>query len=128
MPIPTEPLSLNADDRGIVFEPITADELPHQKNAHIVITRPGAIRGNHFHRQGTEIVAVMGPALVRYRFKGELYDVTVEADTVYRFVFPPGVPHAIQNTGDRPQIMAAFNTMVHDPANPDTLREELISG
>ena len=128
MPIATEALSLNADNRGIVFEPITGDELTRQRNAHIVITRPGAIRGNHFHRRGTEIVAVMGPALVRYRFKGELFDVTVDADTVLRFVFPPGVPHAIQNTGDRPQILAAFNTMAHDPENPDTLPEELISG
>jgi UDP-2-acetamido-2,6-beta-L-arabino-hexul-4-ose reductase len=41
-------LNLFVDKRGIIFEPIIADYLPDQKNAHVVITEPGAVRGNHF--------------------------------------------------------------------------------
>jgi UDP-2-acetamido-2,6-beta-L-arabino-hexul-4-ose reductase len=41
--------------------------LSTKKNAHIVISGPGVIRGNHYHKKGEETMAVMGPALVRVR-------------------------------------------------------------
>ena len=119
-------IDCHGDARGVVFEPLAPDMLARQKNAHVVITHPGEVRGNHVHRHGTEMLAVMGPALVRFRESGERRDVTIPAGAVYRFCFPPGVPHAIRHSGPETGILVAFNTVEHDPAAPDTIEEVLI--
>ena len=56
-----------SDPRGFVFEPLEGEALIQQRNVHVVVSRPGAVRGNHYHRVGTESLAVCGPALVRIR-------------------------------------------------------------
>lgn len=128
MPLEIDSLRVHADARGVVFEPLEREMIAAQRNAHVVISQPGAIRGNHFHLNGTEIIAVMGPALVRIREDGELRDIEVPDQKVYRFILPPRMPHAIQNTGDRSNVLIAFNTSVHDPENPDTVQDILIDG
>ncbi len=126
MKVTIDSIPPRSDARGVVFEPVDAGTLAQQKNFHTVITVPGAVRGNHFHRQGTEIIAVTGPALVRYREDGEIQEVEIPAAAVLRFIFPPGVSHAIQNTGPEPNVMVGFNTMTHDPEHPDTVEDILI--
>lgn len=49
-----------ADARGWVIEPIGEQQLPAQRNCHVVLTEPGAVRGNHFHRHSPEIFVMMG--------------------------------------------------------------------
>ena len=120
-------LPLHTDARGVVFEVLAADMIASQRNTHVVISLPGVVRGNHYHLQGTEIIAVMGPALVRIREDGKLRDIEVAAKKVYRFTFPPNMPHAIKNTGNQPNILVAFNTLDHDPKNPDTVSDILIT-
>ena len=126
MPLEIDRLTVHSDDRGAVFEPLELEHIASQRNTHIVISNPGVIRGNHYHLKGTEIIAVMGPAVVRIREEGYLRDIEVPEKKVYRFTFPPNLPHAIKNTGDRVNILAAFNTCEHDPANPDTVQDILI--
>jgi UDP-2-acetamido-2,6-beta-L-arabino-hexul-4-ose reductase len=121
-----EPITLHCDARGFVFEPVVSGELPAQRNVHVVLTEPGGIRGNHFHRRATEISVVAGPGLVRVRLAEGVRDFVVPAGEVWRFDFPPGVPHAFKNTGERAQFLVAFNTEAHDPAQPDVVREVLI--
>lgn len=121
-----ETLRQHTDARGTVCEPLHPDEFPGMRNVHAVWSVPGAIRGNHYHRIGTEVLTVFGPALVRIREDGADYDTDVPAGTAMRFTFPPGVPHAILNTGTVPGLTIAFNTEAHDPARPDVVREVLI--
>ena len=102
------------------------NDFPNQKNAHIVLSMPGVIRGNHYHIRGKETIAVLGPALVRFHENDETKNVEIPLGQAYRFVFPPGVPHAIQNLGNEPNILMAFNTVEHDPQNPDSERTVLI--
>lgn len=61
------PLRQARDARGVVFEPLEAAELAAQRNVHVVLTEPGAIRGNHYHRLRREIATVIGPARVAWR-------------------------------------------------------------
>jgi len=117
---------MNSDSRGVVFEPLAADRLAEQRNVHVVISRPGVVRGNHFHLQETETIVVAGPALIRVREDGILRDIEVPDKQAYRFILPPGVAHAIKNTGDRPNILVGFNTSKHDPEHPDTVEDILI--
>lgn len=119
-------LSALTDARGSVFEPLASDEIPEKQNVHVVTSHPGVIRGNHFHVMGEETIVVLGPVLVRYREDDVDRDVTVAEGEVFRFIFPPKVSHAIQNTSGRPNILVAFNTVPHDPDHPDTVKAVLI--
>jgi dTDP-4-dehydrorhamnose 3,5-epimerase-like enzyme len=126
MDLEIHPLRLAEDARGIVYEPITAAEMPAQQNAHVVYTRPGGVRGNHYHEHGTEIMCVMGPALVRIREPRGIRDYPVAACEVWRFTLPPRVSHAILNTGTETGVIVSFNSWPHDPTKPDVVRDVLI--
>jgi UDP-2-acetamido-2,6-beta-L-arabino-hexul-4-ose reductase len=120
---------MHSDARGAVFEPLNASELQGQRNTHVVLSEPGAVRGNHYHHKGTEITVVVGPAVVRYRAAGSaaaFEEVTVPAGVAQRFTFPPGTVHAFRNPGPGVMILASFNTELHDQAAPDMAREVLI--
>ena len=119
-------LKVVSDSRGFVFEPLPADAFSDQKNGHVVVSDPGVIRGNHYHLKGEERIAVVGPSLVRYRQNDEIKDIDIPAGEVYGFTFPPGVGHAIQNLSVRPNVLVAFNTIVHDPKTPDTIKDVLL--
>lgn len=121
-----EPITLHQDARGLVFEPMGPDEFPAQRNCHLVVTLPGGIRGNHFHHRGTEVMVVLGPALVRYREGQQTIDHNIVPGQAVRFTFPPGIPHALLNNGEIPQISVAFNTQEHHQATPDVSREVMI--
>jgi len=117
----TEALPTRSDPRGFVFEPLDADELAGMRNCHVVISVPGAIRGNHYHPDVTETMAVVGPAHVRVRADGGLHDIHVEPGTVMRFTFAPGVTHAIRNTGTAPNMIVAFADREAHAAIPDRI-------
>jgi dTDP-4-dehydrorhamnose 3,5-epimerase-like enzyme len=123
-----EKVIMYADARGWVVEPIEEQRIAHQRNTHMVLTEPGAIRGNHLHHHATEVFVLVGPGLVRWREGGELRDVNVPAGEAMRFTVPPGIPHAIKNTGTRPMVLMAFSSQPHDRANPDIVRDVLIEG
>lgn len=108
-----ERLPFLSDERGFVFDPLDADRLAEQRNAHVVITLPGHVRGNHRH-PGTETLTVLGPALVRVK-EGGVADTEVPRGEIYRFTIPPNVPHAIKNTGHTTGIIVCFNDLPLDP-------------
>jgi dTDP-4-dehydrorhamnose 3,5-epimerase-like enzyme len=115
-----------SDLRGIVFEPVEAGDIERYKNAHVVVSGPGVVRGNHYHPRGEETMAVMGPALVRTGDKRGTKDIEVPAGEVYQFMFPPGMSHAVKNLSDQSNVLMAFNTVVHDPGDPDTVRDIIL--
>lgn len=121
-----ERLEVHSDPRGWVVEPAGLETLAIARNVHVVLTEPGCVRGNHYHPQGTEVFVVVGPALIRLRDSAGLRDVDVPEGQAFRFTIPPGVAHAIRNPGPRPMCLIAFNTVVHDPARPDVVRDVLL--
>lgn len=125
--IKKETVSRFSDGRGCVFEPLEGELLASQKNVHVVMSRPGAVRGNHYHLRGTETLVVCGPGLVRIRKGMETEDFSIPANTTCRLTIPPGISHAIQNTGETDSLLVAFNTEPHDPDRPDLVKDELIS-
>jgi UDP-2-acetamido-2,6-beta-L-arabino-hexul-4-ose reductase len=126
MTVRFEKLPVIVDSRGVVFEPIGLNRLSRQRNVHVVISEPGVVRGNHYHLQGEETLVVNGPALVRFRENSVLKEIQIQAMDAYLFVFPPGVPHAVKNLSEGANVLIAFNTVEHDPKQPDTVREILI--
>ena len=121
-----EKVTFFSDPRGWVIEPVQEELLSTQRNVHIVLTHPGAVRGNHYHKQSTEVFVLMGPGLVRIREGGGIRDFAVPEGEALRFTIPPGVAHAMQNPGPKPMVLMSFNTLPHDPAHPDTWPDVLI--
>jgi UDP-2-acetamido-2,6-beta-L-arabino-hexul-4-ose reductase len=128
MKVKIDQLKTHSDLRGIVFEPIENDKINGQKNIHIVISEPGAVRGNHYHLRGTETLAVVGPALIRFKENDELHDFEVPLEHVHKFIIPPKVAHAIKNISDKSNILVSLNTVKHNPQKPDQVREIILSG
>jgi UDP-2-acetamido-2,6-beta-L-arabino-hexul-4-ose reductase len=126
MKVKVDRLKAHSDLRGIVFEPIDNDKINSQKNVHVVMSEPGAVRGNHYHLRGIETLAVVGPALIRLKENEELQDFEVPSGQAYKFIIPPKVAHAIKNIGNTSNILVAFNTVEHNPQKPDHVREIIL--
>lgn len=126
MAVTIDSLNLFTDERGVIFEPISADCLSDQKNVHVVINQPGAVRANHYHLSGTETIVVTGQSLVRIQEGNKIRDFEVPPRKVYRFIIPAKIPHAIKNIGDQPNVLIAFNTVSHDPDKPAVVQKVLI--
>jgi dTDP-4-dehydrorhamnose 3,5-epimerase-like enzyme len=126
MKVLVEKVGQKSDQRGSVWEPLNETELGGQHNCHVVTTNPGGIRGNHFHKLGTEIAAQGGPALVMFRDADGEHSVEIGEGEIVRFVIPPNCPHAFQNNGHRPNLLVASNTGAFNPDSPDVYPEPLI--
>lgn len=122
-----EPVTTHRDSRGALFEPLSDAALAAQKNAHVVLTQPGGVRGNHVHLTATETTSVVGPCLVRLKEGDRIRDVDVPTGAIWRFTIPPGVVHAYRNSGDGVMVLVSFSTNVHDPAGADTRRVEILT-
>ena len=126
MKVKIDQLKTYSDMRGIVFEPIEKESISTQENCHLVISEPGVIRGNHYHLNGTETIAIVGPAFLRLKEGNDIYDFEVPAKQVYKFIIPPKVTHAIKNLSEKINILIAFNTLAFDAQNPDAIGDKLI--
>ena len=127
MKVKIEQLKTHSDMRGFIFEPIAKDLIDAQKNIHVVISAPDAVRGNHYHLNGTETIVVVGPALLRFKEGNDIHDFEVPSRQVYKFVIPPKVAHAFKNIGKKANFLVAFNTFSHTAEKPDVVSEILIS-
>ncbi len=125
-PVTIEEMTVSSDHRGTVFNPLPVSALTGQKNFHMVISQPRAVRGNHYHRRGTEILIVAGPATVRIRENGRLRDIVIPGQSIYRLTIAPGISHAVKHTGPDAGFLLAFNTVAYDPENPDVVRDILL--
>jgi dTDP-4-dehydrorhamnose 3,5-epimerase-like enzyme len=67
MSVSNERLNVIRDQRGFVLELLAAEDFASQRNAHVVISLPGVVRGNHYHTKGRETITILGPSLVRFR-------------------------------------------------------------
>lgn len=121
-----ERLDPHTDHRGLVVEPMDDRDLATMRNVHVVWTEPGGIRGNHYHKRGSEITLAFGPALLRWRDGDTIRDVTIADGEIVRVRIPSGVAHAFQNVGDRPLLLVGFNTEAHDRSDPDVVADRLI--
>ena len=118
-------LECKADSRGVLAEVLKA-------NGHgqffISRTKPGIVRGNHYHDRKVEKFLVLeGEALIRFRnlATGEITEYPV-SDRKLRVVdIPPGWTHSIQNAGTTEMITLFWASEVFDPDCPDTYPAEV---
>ena len=86
-------------------------------------TRPGIVRGNHYHNTKAEKFFVLeGEAIIRFR--SVIGDTTasyrVRGEDLAVVDIPPGFTHSIENVGTGELVVLFWSCEVFDPAAPDT--------
>lgn len=116
---------IHTDERGALFEII---KTAGGGQVFFSTTRPGVVRGNHFHTRKIEwFCVVRGEATIRLRRVGEQ---EVHAFRVSgcqpRFIsIPPFHTHSIENVGQEELLTMFWCSELFVPADPDTYFEKV---
>ncbi|MFH1137533.1 MAG: cupin domain-containing protein [Pseudomonadota bacterium] len=102
------------DERGWVLFPLqnappelTPDVIDWD-SMHLVVSRPGAVRGNHYHPDQAEwLFLCAGASIFSWEEDGAGRRVEL-TDGAYLIRIPPGLPHAVVNQGDEDSLLLAF--------------------
>ncbi len=111
------------DDRGSLFEAVKAF---HGGQTFFSTTRPGIVRGNHFHFSKVErFLVVEGEAVIRLRrlFDGRVLEFAVNGDRPCFVDIPTLHTHNNTNVGDGRLLTLFWSHEIFDPAHPDTYAE-----
>lgn len=94
----------------------------------VSVTRPGMVRGGHWHHTKTEKFCVLrGQAIVRLqRLDGEkeLLEYHLTGKQPKLLDIPPGYVHWVENTGHEDMILLIWCCELFDPERPDTYYRE----
>lgn len=122
------PLDRRDDARGTL-----AEVLKSSCSGQIFIsrTRPGAVRGNHYHDAKVEKFAVLeGKAVIRFRqVQGhDVLEYPVSGSEFRVVDIPPGYTHSIENIGPSDLIVLFWANQPFDPLDTDTFALEVRKG
>ena len=120
------PLKMNVDSRGIFTELFRSDKCGQVS---INISRPGIVRGEHWHNSKWEFfVVVSGHGLIQERKIGsdEVIEFEVSGDIMKAIHMLPGYTHNIINLSDTQDLVTVMWANEHfDPDHPDTYFEKV---
>jgi len=114
------------DNRGNLCELF---KFPLGDQIFISTTKPGIIRGNHYHHTKTEKFCVIsGSAIIRFRKIGdkEIIEYPANGNDIIIVDIPPGYTHSIENVGKDDMICLFWANELFNPEKPDTYYEEVI--
>lgn len=114
------------DPRGRLVEAVKG--LGGQAQVFYSTTNPGFTRGQHWHRHKVErFLVVSGSGVIRLRrlFTDEVVEFAVAAERPAIVDMPTYWAHSITNTGDEAMMTLFFADELFDPANPDTIPEDV---
>lgn len=123
-------LNVHKDERGSLFEIIRDDEIKEQiKQVYFSISKPNAIRGNHFHKRKIEWFSVVkGKGMITLKnsinHKTEKYTLSGDKPSIVKV--EPGISHVIKNIGEDDMYLIVVANEVFDPLDQDTFFEEII--
>ncbi len=109
-----------ADHRGALFEVI---RLANAGQVFFSTTKPGVVRGDHYHRRKVEwFCVVRGRAVVRMRRVGErfVHEFPVSGQSPEFISIPPMFTHHIENCGDEELLTMFWSSTEYEPGDPDT--------
>jgi len=118
-------LLLRTDDRGSLFE-IVKQEGGNQ--IFFSTTKPGIIRGNHYHtRKMEKFCVVRGSAVIRLRRIGtdEIIEYKVAGSKPVVVEMPIFYTHNIENIGNDELCTLFWTNEVYNPDDPDTFFEKV---
>jgi dTDP-4-dehydrorhamnose 3,5-epimerase-like enzyme len=122
MKIQISELDNSGDGRGFSFTtpPQALDFLGRIADIHLASTKPGAIRGNHYHiRKQEAIVFLPGAAWSLHWDEGEgtaLQRRDFDGSCAVLALISPGASHAVRNDGTTILWLIACSSEPYDPA------------
>ena len=129
--LPLSALEDSSDGRGWSFS-LDQERLSIMsavKGVHIAAIRPGAVRGNHYHLERTELITVLFQDLWSLHWDtGEgtsTHHRRFDGSGAISLVPPAGWSHAVRNDGSTDLMIVAFNDKsfddrADDPSTRDT--------
>lgn len=118
-------LRMNQDRRGSFTEFLHLNDLGQIS---VNVTKPGIIKGNHWHHTKVEkFLVVSGTALIRFRhmITGKVAEYQVSGEQLEVVDIPVGYTHSIENIGQQDLITIMWANEVFDHKRPDTYYEEV---
>lgn len=119
------PLKMNVDHRGSFTEFIKTMD---RGQVSINISKPGIVKGNHWHHTKNEkFLVVSGSGVIRFRniFSKEVIEYHVNGQQLQVIDIPPGYTHNIENLGDVDMVTVMWANELFDPERPDTIYLEV---
>lgn len=113
-------LAAHSDARGLFAEFLRTED---RGQLSINVTRPGHVKGNHWHHTKHEIfLAVSGEGVIRLRKIGErsVIEIPVRGDRLEPVIIPPGCAHMLENSGDVDLVTVMWANEPFDSRRPDT--------
>jgi len=118
-------LEIKEDERGNFIEVFKIPELGQVSYS---TTKPGIIRGNHYHTRKKEIFCVVnGTAKIRQRNikTNEIEEKIVSGNEPELVEMKLNWTHNIQNIGDNEMKLLIWISEIYNPNDPDTCYEKV---
>ncbi len=117
------PLLMHCDNRGSFTELFRT---PERGQFSINTSKPGIVKGNHWHNTKNEkFVVVSGKGVIRLRKLGsdEVAEYYVNGEQLTAVDIPVGYTHNIENLGDNDMVTFMWASEPFNPDRPDTFFE-----
>lgn len=114
------PLKMNVDARGSFTEMFKTEE---RGQVSVNISKPGIIKGNHWHNTKNEkFVVVSGKGVIRFRKidSKKVIEYHVSGERLKVVDIPCGYTHNIENVGDTDMVTIMWANELFNPDKPDT--------
>lgn len=118
-------LKMNTDYRGSFTEFL---KTPDRGQVSINISKPGIVKGNHWHQTKNEkFLVVSGKGVIRLRKidENEHLEYYVSGEKLQVVDIPPGYTHNIENIGESDMVTVIWVNESYDKENPDTITLEV---
>ena len=114
------PVKMNIDNRGSFTELFKSEE---RGQVSVNISKPGIVKGNHWHHTKNEkFVVVSGRGVIRFRKidSDKVIEYNVSGDKIEVIDIPCGYTHNIENVGDTDMVTVMWANELFNPEKPDT--------
>ena len=114
-------LNNSGDLRGFSFTapPDALAFVGHMSDVHLASTKPGSIRGNHYHLRRREAIVILpGTKWSLHWDEGEgspMQHRTFGGESAVMVLVSPGASHAVRNDGDSDLWLFAISSESYDP-------------
>ncbi len=118
-------LKMNVDNRGSFTEMLKTID---RGQVSINISKPGIVKGNHWHHTKNEkFIVVSGKGVIRFRKidSSEVIEYFVSGDKIEVVDIPCGYTHNIENIGDTDLVTVMWANEIFNPDKPDTYYMEV---
>jgi oxalate decarboxylase/phosphoglucose isomerase-like protein (cupin superfamily) len=122
MKIQITELSNSGDVRGLSFTapPEALAFVGRMADVHLASSKPGAVRGNHYHLRRREAIVVLPGA--KWSLHWDESDAATpqhrefSGESAVTVLVSPGASHAVRNDGDNLLWLVAISSETYDPA------------